>query len=634
MASLTASAGRFAVSLDTDTWTLTLTDRESDTSWATDGSCARFRTIEDRDERGDDWYWGYPDPSEEMPVSLGDADVQAQDRAITISMENVPIDGRRAAISLTVSVEEDRVRFESEAADVPDGARVLVDFPYRLGSFAPGDDASLVLPRGAGVMVDGSPERDGHTWENLIFSGGQNGWSMPIWGVTRADKTLCAYARTPYDCYLVAELNYGESTAYAVWPSMLFDGTRLAYSRRVDYAVQDGDYGALARWYRAELQAEGRYRTLEEKAEGHPLVHKLPGAVLAEMGIDYGGPEARGRDAAELVAKAHEMGFPGLVSYAINIWQRPNNALDPINTPQGSRESLAKVACDAKSVNDAYWMTVYENFVDYFDFNPGYDERFVVHRRDGSVRTNWWAEQHQSYTHTICSKIRADHAKERLGDLHDMIGDGSIYVDVEGAIELIECYSDRHLVTREQDAMNRRELLAHAKDVFGTVATESMPIDCLADVVDVGAYFSVFQWCGYGASDNPKVLPPVIPVPLFVMVYHGSVLNMTAKDTDFYNCPAPYMPLWGMMPDEVDEFCLRVSRELRQTSYAALDEHRFVTAPRIDVEGEGDSERFLARDVQLARYSDGVSVLANFSGEPFTYEGRTADSGDWVAWRE
>jgi len=161
-----------------------------------------------------------------------------------------------------------------------------------------------------------------------------------------------------------------------------------------------------------------------------------------------------------------------------------------------------------------------------------------------------------------------------------------------------------------------------------------MPIDCLADVVDVGAYFSVFQWCGYGASDCPKVVPPVIPIPLFVMVYHGSVLNMTAKDTDFYNCPAPYMPLWGMMPDEADEFCLRVSRELRDTSYSSLDEHRFLTPPTIEREGEGDTERLHTRDVQLSRYSDGMSVLANFSRESFTCDGHTAESGDWAAWKE
>jgi hypothetical protein len=630
----TTSSGRFAVALDADTYVFTLTDRESGTSWETDGRCVRLRTIKDRQDRGDDWYWGFPDPSETIPVPLDDAKIQVQDRAISVSMNNVLVDGERVGLNLTISIEDDRVRFESEVVKVPVGVRILLDIPYRLGAFAPGDDAALVLPRGAGVMVDSSLDREGHTWENLIYSGGQNGWSMPIWGVSRGSHTLCAYARTPYDCYLIAELNDGPSSAYSAWPAMLFDGDRLEYPRRVDYSVADGDYGALARWYRSELQSEGRYRTLEEKADGYPLVHKLPGAVLAEMAINYGGPEAKGRDAKELVAKASEMGFPGLVTYAINIWEAPMNFVDPIKVPQGSREALAEVARQARSVNAAYWLTVYENFVDHFDGIIGYDERNMVRRRDGSVRTNWWSEPRKSFTHTVCSEKRVEHAKERLDGVCAMTGKGSVYVDVEGAIELIECYAEDHLVTREQDAQNRRELLVHAKDVFGTVATESMPIDCLADVVDVGAYFSVFQWCGYGASDNPKVTPPVIPIPLFIMVYHGSVLNMTAKDTDFYNCPAPYIPLWGMMPDEVDEFSLRVSQELRETSYAALSEHRFLTPPTVAMEGEVGSELYQSRDVQISRYADGMSVLANFSRDPYSYEGHTVEPGGWVAWKE
>jgi hypothetical protein len=633
MTSLSASVGRFVVALDADTFVLSLKDRESGTSWVTDGSCVRFRTIRDREERDADWYWGLPDPSSLIPVSCDTATVQSHDTAITISLENVPVDGKRVSVHLAVRVEDDRVRFESEVEGVPEGTCVLVDFPYRLGAFAPGDSAALVLPRGAGIMVDGSATRSGYTWENLIYSGGQNGWSMPIWGITRGNDTLCAYARTPYDCYLIAELNHGTTAAYSAWPSMLFDGNRLKYTRRVDYTVEDGDYGALARWYRSELQADGRYRTLEEKAEGHPQVHDLAGAVVSQMPISFIGEREGRRTPESISTKAHAMGFDRLVAYASRSWHRCFQGTHAIPPGEGTHADLAHGAQLARDICPGYTISVYDNLFDMWPETPGYDEAIMVKQRDGSIRGNFYHESIGSISSTVCSAHHLEIAQRDLPALKDLVGAGSIYFDVSGAIELTECFDEHHPLTREDDARCRSEMLNYVRDLFGTVATESMPMDCLAEAVDVGAYFPVYQFVGYGCSDKPMIDPPVVPIPLYALIYHGSVLNMTAKSNDYYACDSLYVPLWGMLPDDIDEFCLRVSRELRDTSFAALNEHRFLTPPAIECEGEGESARFHTRDIQLSRYSDGMSLLANFSHEPFTFEGHSVGPYDWVAWR-
>ena len=139
----------------------------------------------------------------------------------------------------------------------------------------------------------------------------------------------------------------------------------------------------------------------------------------------------------------------------------------------------------------------------------------------------------------------------------------------------------------------------------------------------------MYQWIGYGCSDKPRIDPAVIPVPLFVMTYHGSVLTMTPKQNNYYTCDSLYVPLWGMMADHTDEFSLAISRDMRETAYATLDEHAFLTPPAVET-----GKEYHSADVQMSRFSDGTCVIANFSGEEFTWHGRRVPPKDYVLWRE
>ena len=176
----------------------------------------------------------------------------------------------------------------------------------------------------------------------------------------------------------------------------------------------------------------------------------------------------------------------------------------------------------------------------------------------------------------------------------------------------------------------RRELLEYTRDLFGSVGTESMPIDCLADVVDVGAYFPVYQFIGYGASDKPVVDPPTIPIPLFMLVYHGSVLNMTPAAGVFYCCDPQYVPLWGMLPDGFGDDSLKISTQMRETCYAGMEDHRFITGPTVST-----TAGYHAADVQYSRFADGTHVLANFTeGGTFRWEGKVVGPKDFLIWKE
>ena len=623
---------RYAVEIRPNDFTLALRDLALGAGWISGKPFIRLRIP--RPTGKPPVYWGFPEPYELVEWDSSCFSAEAEGRRLGVALEGLQTCYGRVGVECAIIIERDRVRFEVErVTGLPAGAEIIVDFPYRLGfvqapAKEPVSGGGLILPRGAGIMVDFSQREGAFPLENLIYSGGQNGYSMPLFGICDGVATLGTIVKTPYDCYLVGEINSGDPPAYAVSPGFLFEAGRLDYSRRADYRAFKGGYGELASWYRSDLQAEKRYRTLEEKAEGHPLVHTLPGSVLAEMALDFNGTGG-GRTPEELADTAKRMGFPGLVSYATNIWQRPFFGTNAVPPNRGTEEDLARGAQYARSVDKAYYISVYENLIDMWPMTPRYDLAIMAKLRDGSPRPNWYAEHLKMRSSTVCSVCRLETSRRDHPHLKELIGEGSIYIDVEGAMELNECFDSLHPLTREQDAGMRRELLSHVRDLFGTVATESMPMDFLADIVDVGAYFPVYQFIGYGCSDKPLLTPPAIPIPLFIMVYHGSVLNMTPKSTDFYTCDPLYVPLWGLMPDETDEFSLRISKTMRETSYAALVEHRFLAPPRVDTE-----KGFHSADVQFSRFSDGTCVLANFSGEPYSWMGKEAQPGDYFLWRE
>jgi hypothetical protein len=148
--------------------------------------------------------------------------------------------------------------------------------------------------------------------------------------------------------------------------------------------------------------------------------------------------------------------------------------------------------------------------------------------------------------------------------------------------------------------------------------------------VEVGSYFSLYQYSGHGNSLD-RVLPPLIPIPLHPLVFHGSVLNQTAVGDGYYQCHAPHVALYGFLPDTFDDQGLRVSYQMRGTCWAELSEHYFLTAPRVVI-NENDS--FQCDDVQWSRFSDGTVVVGNFASVPYYYAGREIAPMDFLILRE
>jgi hypothetical protein len=307
------------------------------------------------------------------------------------------------------------------------------------------------------------------------------------------------------------------------------------------------------------------------------------------------------------------------------------------NVLWGDLADAKRAAEFARSLSPGFRLSVYQNYVDIFQPGdeprergpvrrpyPKWDEGLVARLRSGEARPNWRVRRKglpDIWTCTVCPARRLEVALPQLRQILETFGRGSIYIDVEGAIPLFECFSPDHAVTREQDCVHRLNLLREVKRTFGAVSTEAAPLGCLAPAVEVGSYFSVYQYSGHGNSLF-RILPPLIPVPLHPLAFHGSVVDQTAVGDGFYQCHAPHVPLYGFLPDTLDGKGLRVSYQMRATCYAELLEHRFLTGPRVVI-NEHDS--FQCDDVQWSRFSDGTIAVGNFASVPFQYEGR------WIA---
>lgn len=508
-----------------------------------------------------------------------------------------------------------------------------VEFPRALGWAPAGSDGYLIIPVGLGAICDFSTARSPRIIEKHVYSGGQTGITMPLFGTVQGNSSLGCIIDTPFDCKVKTGINLGKRRAYFQTTTWAFDD-RTNYGRRSHFFTRTGgSYLSIAKRYRGEVIDSGRFVGLGEKAEGNEEVRLTAGSVLGHRKFQFTEPEGADplstENAYGFFRNALRCGFDRVIAH---------------DTGRGSPEDMAGAARFARSLSPGFRLSVYENYLDIFrpgeqmirpgiKIYPGWDESLIARQKDGSQRKNWRVRRKGKpdlWTYTVCTGRRLEVARPQMNDLLDILGRGSIYIDVEGAVPLFDCYDEGHPVRKEEDAALRCDLLREVKERFGVVTTESLPQDFLAPCVEVGSYFSVFPYSGYGNSEF-RIMPPMIPVPLHTLVWHGSILNQTGTGTSYYQSDPPHAALFGWLADTIDDKGRRIAYKLRGTAYSELVSHEFLTGPRVIV---GPDDAFHCDDVQLTRFSDGTTVVANFASLPYTWRDRKIGPMEFLIYNE
>ncbi|MCK4401054.1 hypothetical protein KAW08_01970 [bacterium] len=559
-----------------------------------------------------------------------------------------PEKGPNLLITLEILLKKDCLRFIIHPIKNMDEEQVAISFPYNLGKFSAKEQGQFVLPYKAGLLLS-FPREDTILQDDWIYGS----LTMPIFGVLRNKNGLACIIETPFDCRVKTSANQLPDENVGISPIFVFENKRLNYERMLDYFfVSNATYVDIAKVYRKRLIEKGRFVSLKQKIEENPEVEKLVGAVVWKHNVFCNErPEGVKKDyslyvrdskqavmegkpanwtAKELFATAKERGFDRLVVYNTGWNCGGFDSMYPTkfqpNPLRGTEEDFKRIASWARSLNDGYIFSIHDNYSEAYknssEWNSGY---IIKNRGGGAVGIGIWRG---GRSYSICPSDAVKFAKRNIPRIAAMLGRGSIYIDVLGCVALKECFDKKHPMTKEQDAQRRYDIFTMAKKHLGSVASESSPLDFLCGIIDIGAFFPIH------ANFNLFTdLQRPIPIPLFQLVYHDSVLNYTSESyTKFYGDEyLLYVALYNLLPFSLEDISLRLSRELRETYKAEMTSHKFITEPKITFSKDGC---FWTEGVQETNFSDGTTVIANFNKEPYSFNGKLIKGRDFIIIRD
>ena len=202
------------------------------------------------------------------------------------------------------------------------------------------DGGHLVLPHGSGYLLPADcPDELQVAEASNEWIGGR--WTMPLFGMVRqGGPAFCAIVPTWWDCRVSVEHTPGQDSVLEFnWAA---SKGKLAYPRRIDLHFADGmDHLAMAGIYRAAASRGGLLRTLLEKADQTPVIHRYIQNILFRW---HTWNRQDGTAVLDDVRRLKQMGFG--INFFYPKWADGNvlkgYLLDTIPEP-GSWQTLAKL---------------------------------------------------------------------------------------------------------------------------------------------------------------------------------------------------------------------------------------------------------------------------------------------------
>ena len=494
------------------------------------------------------------------------------------------------------------------------------------------EKAAVVLPVDHGIRFD-FPRND-------IFSKSFKPsvhWSLPVHGLFRENGGIglwCEELDRDYNFSFNTDLSATVKTSCVLHYDKDCNTQR---SMRFMLFGPNEDFQQLGLRCRQLRKASGRFRSLKEKAAAHPEVANLPGTVFWKHNV-YWGKRPEGVEktyslyvarpnwneneglpnnwtAEEVFQTAHNSGFDR-VTICNTGWNRDGFDAGypcrfPVNSERGTLEEFKDAVKKAHQLSEGYTLSVHDNYLDVYEAEE-FNEEETIHLVPKAPHTSsiWRGGQ----AHFLCSTESLRYAKRDLPKVADITGKGCIYLDVTAATSLENCYSDKHPLNRAKDLENKRNIFFLAEELFGSVAVEGCGTDHYADIITIGAY-GCFHFFGLSPLTSG---PYPVPVPLWQMVYHDSVLNYVGEGYlpihgSEYRL---YQALYTFLPTSFDEHSKVLTTQLRSACTAQLLKFEDLQTRVVNVQNDGS---FKTSGVSKATYSDGTVVVANFNDTDYCY---------------
>ncbi len=483
----------------------------------------------------------------------------------------------------------------------------------------PIDCASLVLPTAVGQWI-----RKDQPSMRCYFKTQNNGLNMRwVGGLAKDDDAGWLF---------IADDNYADQGVYqcnlSICPTYLKSKGVWDRSRSVRYCFCDGGYVGLAKKFRAYAEEHKLFRKLPEKIQQTPALENLLGGRIVSMFQSYT-PHAssleekfrpiteddRARDgqvqaliphadARKIMNMARSWGMQrGLFNLRGTFMGGYDEHHPDIWPPEPALGSIDELKACIRQ-DGPILVALHDNYQDMYQRTPTFPNDLVI-RADGQPL--WGGYWHGGLCFITCSKRQAFYARRNWEQLRTL-DFKACFVDTLSCVQFYECYDPDHPMRRIEDGPAKVELMKFFKEQGLVLGSE--------EAADFGMAHIDFL-------ENRHTHVPHESIPIWPLVFHDAAFY-ARYSTGGTSGGAPVRQLenwlWGYM-------CYWPANNLaswpaqEQAFKASLDLDAFHARVGLD---EMLTHRYLDDGlVEQTEFASGLSVLANFAGEPRTIQGRT-----------
>jgi len=395
----------------------------------------------------------------------------------------------------------------------------------------PGSVDTTVVPAMQGMLVPDKWPGKVFLYDTMSFG---RGLYMPWWGFEKGKAAAALILETPDDAGCVFDHPAGGPTLMEVrWVHSLGS---MAYPRRARIAFLDeGNYVTLAKRYRRYVMEKGRFVSLKEKIARSPLVEKLVGSPVVHFGIltniqpesSYYNKtnaaanhyavtfDARAAELKALSGKGVSQAYVHLDGWGFRGYDNLHPDLLPPAPEAGGWEGMKRFADTCEKLG--YVFAIHDQYRDYYLDAASYQERHTVINEDGGrpLDSTWYGGRQS----ILCPRFVPGYVQRNHRALLDHgVKVKGAYLDVFAVVPPDECYSKEHPATRSDCLKYRVEGFNMVRAQLGVVSSEE-PADYAVPHLDLVHHGP------YALDPGPGKGPAMgIPVPLFNLVYHDSII--------------------------------------------------------------------------------------------------------------
>ena len=446
-------------------------------------------------------------------------------------------DGTLQSVPTEVTAEKDHLTARIPREQIPEGTQTL-DFLPAFFTGQEGEDGYMVFPGNMLCRFAGHENTKKQACSPVMPLFGAKTERFCFAGIVTGDRA---------DSIVMADIENG---AYRTYPRFLLEGDGAPEDPAVEYHFltgEEADYSGMARIYRKKRLAEGLI-PLRERVKNRPALAYAAEApyIRIRMGwkpVPSPVPEQTSEteppmftacdcgQVEKLLDAMHSAGIDKAELCLVGWNVRGHDGRWPQALPveEGIGGESALRALIAKAQSMGYQITCHTNNSDAYRIADCFDEGFLRKNKDGSIQKGGtWSGGNMYNT---CPAATWEISRNMLDRVEALGFRGLHYIDVVSVVPPKKCADPEHPLTRAEDAAWYNRLFRYASDKFGGIASEG-GFDHMSDVLDYGLYIHFG-----GNRTNPLCDEDI---PLWQMVYHGSILhnpstntvNYTLKDTD------------------------------------------------------------------------------------------------------